>query len=171
MAEKQYMLTDYGQKAAMKSAIHIIIAQFSAPEGMEETLLRWIQRICCQQRSFAVTFNNYSGFPPHTIYLRVQDHWPFQQLARQLQAVDEYIRSSSCPPAMLVNRPYLSLAGTLPQQVYDKAMPDYARRIFHESFMAHELLLLKKDPLTDAFKTINVFRLLPGGHRLYNEMA
>ncbi len=52
---------------------------------MEDTLIRWIQRICNRYSSFDLTLNNYSGFPPHTIYLRVQDPEPFRELMRQLR--------------------------------------------------------------------------------------
>lgn len=161
LSEKQHFLADYGLSAPLKTSAQITVAQFSAREGMEETLIRWIQRICSQQQSFLVTLNNYSGIPPHTIYLRVLDHGPFQQLSQQLRAIDEFIRSSACPPATLPAKPYLSLAGKLPEAVYSKAMPDYSRRIFHESFMVHELLLIKKDLLTGSAKTVTVFRFLP----------
>src|ERR1700743_3284377 len=44
---------------------HITIAVFRADESMEDTLIRWIQRICNRYRSFETALNNYSGFPPH----------------------------------------------------------------------------------------------------------
>ena len=140
---------------------HITIAAFQAGEPMEETLIRWIQRICNRQKSFDITLNNYSGFPPHTIYLRVQDPQPFRELMQQLRAIDDFIRSSGCPPVNLINRPYLSIAGGLTEKVYNKAMPDYSRRTFHDTFHVEELVLLKRGHSFDACKTVNIFRLLP----------
>ncbi|WEK36558.1 MAG: hypothetical protein P0Y53_03515 [Candidatus Pseudobacter hemicellulosilyticus] len=158
--ERQQLLDNYGLKVLPAGAF-ITVAQFAAREGMEETLVRWIQRICSQQESFVVTFNNYGGQPPHTIYLRIMDHGPFRQLAWQLRAIDEFIRSSSCPPATLVSRPCLSLSGPLPEAIYEKALPDFSRRFFHESFTAAELLLQKRDPFTGHTRTIHIFRMLP----------
>ena len=140
---------------------HITVAAFQASEVMEETLIRWIQRICNRHRSFDITLNNYSGFPPHTIYLRVQDPKPFRELMQQLRAIDDFIRSSGCPPVNLVNRPYLSIAGGLTEQVYNKAMPDYSRKTFHGAFEVQELVLLKREHSFDPCKTVNIFRLLP----------
>ena len=134
---------------------------------MENTLIRWIQRICSRHKSFDLTLNNYSGFPPHTIYLRVQDDLPFRELALQLVAIDDFIRSSGGPPVNLIGRPYLSIAGGLTEQVYGRAMPEYSRRSFHESLQVEELVLLKREHPFDPCKTVNVFRLLPDTHQSF----
>jgi len=162
LEEQQQFLFDYGLSMKARNRPHITVAAFQASEQMEETLIRWIQRICRRHESFPITLNNYSGFPPHTIYLRVQDPQPFRQLMHQLRAIDDFIRSSGCPPVNLISRPYLSIAGGLTEQVYNKAMADYSRKTFHESFQVEELVLLKREHSFDACRTVNVFRLPPG---------
>jgi hypothetical protein len=175
LEEQQQFSTEYGLQVTVRNRPHITLAAFQAGEPMEDTLIRWIQRICLRFRSFDLALNNYSGFPPHTtktpeaawqrlsgtIYLRVQDPEPFREFMVQLKAVDDYIRSSGCPPLNLITRPYLSIAGGLTEQVYNKAMPDYSRRTFHDSFRVGELVLLKRAHSFDACKTVNIFRLLP----------
>jgi hypothetical protein len=167
LIEQQFYI-DYGVKPAHAGRPHIKVAGFQAREVMEETLIRWIERICGQQKCFPVTLNNYSGFPPHTIYLRVQDPKPFARLGRELRAVDELIQSSYCPPAHLVAKPYLGVATRLPAQIYEQAMPHYSRKMFHASFMVNELLLLRKDALSGVCRTINIFRLPPPDNNLYD---
>ncbi len=159
--EQQQFLREFGLPASLRNKPHITIGGFQAGEAMEGTLIRWIQRICSRQESFEVTLNNYSGFPPHTIYLRVQDPRPFRQLAEQLSAIDDFIRSSGWPPAELISKPYLSIAGSLTEQVYSRAMPAYSRRTFHDSFRAGELVLLKREHAFDACKTVNIFHFKP----------
>src|SRR5581483_5532864 len=80
MAEKQRFFMQYGLEAVVKTFPYIMVSAFYAGEGMEETLIRWIQRICSQQLCFDVVLNNYSGLPQHSIYLRVQNPYPLQQL-------------------------------------------------------------------------------------------
>lgn len=61
---------DQGQRVADyigRNRPHITLAVFQAGEEVEDTLIRWIQRICQQHRSFEIALNNYSGIPPHTI--------------------------------------------------------------------------------------------------------
>lgn len=161
LEEQQQFSSDYGLQMTVRNKPHITVAAFQAGEPMEDTLIRWIQRICNRHKSFDITLNNYSGFPPHTIYLRVQDPQPFRELMEQLRAIDDFIRSSGCPPVNLINRPYLSIAGGLTEQVYNKAMPEYSRRTFHDTFHVEELILLKRAHSFDACKTVNIFRLLP----------
>lgn len=167
-AEKQNFYDQYRQKVSVKTRPHITVASFVAREEMEETLIRWIQRVSSQQKSFPVALNNYSGFPEHTIYLRVQDHQPFKQLATQLKVIDSYIRSNGCPAVTLTNRPHLSIARRLPPDVYEKALIDYSQKTFCESFTAHELVLLRRAHQFDPCKVINIFRLLPGENNLFN---
>ncbi|GGB08773.1 2'-5' RNA ligase family protein [Puia dinghuensis] len=158
---QQQFSTEYGLQVTVRNRPHITVAAFQAGEPMEDTLIRWIQRICKHFNSFDLTLNNFSGFPPHTIYLRVQDPQPFRDLMRQLRAIDDYIRSSGCPPVNLISRPYLSIAGGLTEQVYNKAMPDYSRKTFHDTFHVDQLVLLKREHAFDACKTVNIFRLQP----------
>jgi len=157
LGEQKQFSDDYS--VTVRNKPHITVAAFQAGEVMEETLIRWIERICTHYHSFDLTLNNYSGFPPHTIYLRVQDPQPFRHLMQQLHSIDEFIRSSGCPPVNLISRPYLSIAYGLTEQVYNRAMPDYSRRTFHDTFHVRELVLLKRTHAFDPCKTVNIFRL------------
>lgn len=191
LEEQQQFNTEYCV-AGHANKPHITLAAFQAGEETEDTVIRWIRRICHQRKSFDIALNNYSGIPPHTpkppgaacpsgqsladcreyanfslshipgtIYLRVQDPEPLRELTQQLQAIDEYIRSSGWPPVNLNGRPYLSIAGGLTEKVYNKAMPDYSRKTFHGIFRVDELVLLKRRHSFDPCKTVNVFRLSP----------
>ena len=168
MAEKQAFYAEYQENIAIKTQPHITIANFLAKEAMEDTIIRWMRSIFSKQQSFTVTLNNYSGFTPHTIYLRVQNVTPFQQLARELKVVNTYVSSCSCPPMKLISNPHVSIAGRLPEEVYFRALTQYARKSFHESFMVSELLLLRRKHQYDTCKTINVFALQPGDNELFN---
>ena len=167
-AEKKFFSGEYREKIVADTKPHITIANFLAKESMEETLIRWIQRVCSQQQSFTVTLNNYSGFPPHTIYLRVQDERPFQKLARDLKVLNAYVNSCSCPPVKIVSKPYLSIAARIPEEIYFRALTQYAHKTFHESFLVSELQLLKRKHQYEACRHINVFGLQPGEKELFN---
>ena len=161
MNEKQEFYDRYKERVPIKTKPHIRVANFLATESMEDTVIRWIERICSRQHSFSVVLNNFSGFPPHTIYLRVQNPQPFQQLATQLKVISDYIKSNDCPPPRLINRPHLTIARRLPEDVYSKAMFDYSHRDFHSSFMVNELVLLKRKHQFDDGEKVMVFRFLP----------
>ena len=62
----------------------------------------------------------------------------------------------------LISKPHLSIARRLSEEVYFKALTQYAHKSFHESFVVNELLLLRRENQFDACKPINVFGLPPG---------
>ena len=64
----------------------------------------------------------------------------------------------------IISNPHLNIAGTLPQEIYFKALTRYAHKSFHESFVVSELLLLRRKDQYDTCKTINVFGLQPGNN-------
>ena len=160
MQEKQYFFETYKEKVAIKTVPHITVANFLAKEVMEDTIIRYMHRILSMQKSFTVTLNNFSGFPPHTVYARVQDHQPFKHLAAALFPVDHYVKGNGCPPAKFIMHPHVSIARRLKADVYDKAMFEFSQRLFHASFTATEFVLLKRQNLFDKCRQVNVFKLL-----------
>jgi 2'-5' RNA ligase superfamily len=170
MAEKHSFYKEYNEKIAIKTQPHIPVANFLANEAMEDTIIRWMQRIFIKQQSFRVTLNNYSGFPPHTIYLRVQNAEPFLHLAKELQVVNTYVSSCSYPPMKLFSNPHVSIAGSLTEEVYFKALIQYAHKSFHESFVLNKLLLLRRKHQDDTCKTIYVFGLQSGDNESFNNI-
>ncbi len=171
MNEKQVFYDRYKEEVAVKSKPYITVADFLAMETMEATVIRWIERICSKQHSFNVALNNFSGFPPHTIYLRVQNPQPFKHLAMQLKVISDYIKDNNCPPPKLIDRPHLTIARRLPEAVYSKAMFDYSQRDFHSSFMVNELVLLKRKHPFDSCEKVMVFRFLPAEADLFSATA
>jgi 2'-5' RNA ligase len=163
MDEKTRFSDQYGRStAAHKAKPHITVANFLAKEEMEDTVLRWMHRIISSHKVFTVALNNYSGFPnANVIYIRVQDHQPFKQLAKELKVIDELVRSNGLPKAHLISNPHMTIARRLDKPVYEKAMMEYSRKDFHAEFAVEELILLKRTHQFDACKQVNVFRLLP----------
>lgn len=159
--EKQLFSVQYREPVAIKTQPHITVANFLAKEEMESTIIRWMHRIISSQKSFQVTLDQYSGFKPHTIYLRVADHEPFQQIAKELKVVDQYIRGYGCPEMYLITRPHLTIARRLKDSTYYQAMMAYEQKTFHASFDVKELVLLRRQHQFDACKQVNVFGLQP----------
>lgn len=162
MAEKEIFSFCYKVNVAKKTLPHITIANFLAKESMEDTLIKWTNKIISNQYSFEVMLNNFSGFPlSNTIYARVQNHEPFKQLATSLKTIDEYVRSNGFPRAMLINHPHMTIAKRLQPNVYEKALKDYSHKTFNISFAVNELILLKRQNTYDTCKQVAVFKLAP----------
>lgn len=165
--EKIYFLEEYREEIAVQTKPQITVANFLAREEMEPTLIRWIQRVCNNQPRFVTTLNNYSGFPPHTVYLRVQDHKPYRELANRLKSIEEYVQSNGCPPLHLVTTPHITIARCQQGEVYERAIKEYSRRLFHASFSVDNLLLIKRRR-GETFQHVTLFPLAAQPNDLYN---
>lgn len=161
MAEKQFFTAQFEAPVAVKTKPHITIADFMAMEPMEETIIRWMHRVISTKKSFRVTLDEFGAFRPHTIYLKIRDHQPFQQIAGELKVIDQYVKSYGCPSVQLVTNPHLTIARQLAETTYRRAAAVYAAKSFHASFDVTELLLLRRQHPFDSCKQINVFSLQP----------
>jgi hypothetical protein len=129
----------YGKDSVSEKPPSVTLACFSAREEMEETLIRWIQRICDQQNSFSVTLNNISAMPPHMIYIRVQDEKPFSKLAHKLKALEDFMKDRR-----IFEKPFIKL-GQLPSDIPTGNFMLYTHQLFHAAFMARKLILFRKE--------------------------
>ena len=168
---KKTLFEECNLKNPFENKSHITVARFLATESMEQTVIRWIERVFSQRKSFNVTLNNYGGFPPPEIYLRIQDHEPFERLAKELSVIDDYVRSSGYPPVRLIKRPHLQLATDIDSRLYERLMLDYSQRTFHETFLVTEFVLLKRAHEFSDCDPVNVFRLYPPDTHNCNRVA
>lgn len=145
MVEKEAFYHQYGTEIAVKTWPHITVAKFFIKKEMEDWLCKGIQNACSLQCCFSVDLNNYSGFPAHTVFVRVQNPTPFRQLIQSLKKLEPFIESSSCPPSIYIDKPYISIARQLDEETYQKAIVEYSKRSFREVFQQDSLTLLKRD--------------------------
>ncbi len=165
--EKRLFFEEYQLRSSVAVRPFITLSQFRARDEMEDTLVRWLQRIVGDQYSFPVSLNNFSGIPPHAVILRVMDPSPFREWSQHLRPIDEYIRSNSCPPAQHCSHPYLAIARELPAPIYEKAIAAYSHRQFHDSFEVNELALLRRSHAQESSKQVAIFRLQPAKQNVY----
>jgi len=158
-----------GNDGHVESRPYISVSVFRAPELMEDTLIRWIRKICTSQQGFVVTLNNYGGFPPHHIYLRVLDHLPFTLLEQQMKSIGEYMQDAG--DEVQYRRPHLNILERLPADAYRKALFECSQRSFHESFRVDELVLIRREDAYDTFRAVNIFRFLPPADSSLIEVA
>jgi hypothetical protein len=129
----------FGNKAPSEKPPSITLACFSAREEMEETLMRWIRRICDQQVIFPVVLNNFSAIPPQIVYIRVQDASPFAKLTGLLTSLRDFVQDER-----IFEKPFIKL-GYMPDDAPAEAVMQYTHQMFHAAFTARKLILFKKD--------------------------
>ena len=167
MVEKKYFEDKYESEIATKTLPHITIANFLSKEILEDRIGRLLQNICNQQYSFTAALNNFSGFPTHAIFIRVQNPQPFKRLANGLQALDDLLQVNECPPLQASSRSYITIARQLDEDIYSVAIKEYAAKEFHAEFSIDKLVLLRRDSRYKKWQHVNYF-YLPPERNLYN---
>jgi hypothetical protein len=166
MEEKCQFFRNYGHAMAIQTRPQVTISNFLAWDHMENTIIRWLQNIAREQKSFRVFLNNYSGFPSHSVYIRIQDSEGLRDLNYRLKAIAPYIKESRWPAARFMHYPNISLAPQLSAELYESAIRDYSGKDFNASFDVTELVLLRRQHPFDKCKQVGVFRMQPVSEQL-----
>lgn len=156
-AEKIYFNKTYLNKIEEAYSSDIFISSFQVKEGMEETLERWLEKICFLNKGFQIILNNYSCIPEEEIFIRIQNLYAIQQLVNQLKMVDSFITSANCPAPTFNYTPYITIAEKLNPSIYYLAIKEYCKKLFYASFEVRSLVLLKRSSVHQPFKVINRF--------------
>ena len=144
-----------------KSSYSILLGSFQAKEELENTIVRWLQRIFNLQGSFPVTLNNFSGRPPHTIHLRIQDPGEIKKMINQFIMIDHFLQANDCPPAVLYFTPQLEISNNIPENIFNKILNEFSGKRFHESFIAEKVKLLRRSSFESSFQLAYSFSLPP----------
>lgn len=122
----------------------ITLATFTAREAMEETLTRWIQRICRDLKRFRLGLGEPAVFPDRSLRMRVTDASSLQKPVERLQVLESYIRSCGTGGMEWVRNPTCRLGIAVPagvgSQTFHLPSPEPLRGVFP----VHLLLLEKR---------------------------
>jgi 2'-5' RNA ligase len=157
----------FGYRVAVITKPHITVAKFDCIEQAEDDLCECIQKVCNLQYSFTVALKDFKGFPPHTIYIHVNNPEPFRALAENLRRINKLLSTDKCRITFLVNIPHMTIARQMVKEVYRKAMSEYELLSFHDSFVLNKLVLLKRKPNSESWQHVKEF-MLPTVRTLFN---
>jgi hypothetical protein len=139
----------------------IELAAFRAREAMEDTLIRWIQRICHMQQRFRVQLDGFCEKHNGGLYLQVRDQRPFVKISGSLSVVDEYIQSCGGPPVDWIQSPQCRVSNLVTTNEYEQTKNWFSAEPFQADFFVHSLVLLKQVSDSGSAELVNVFPLLP----------
>jgi hypothetical protein len=137
---------EMGYSSALPNKLHdrgIAIAGFNATPRLEDTLSRWTQRICSQVGPFSLEFNNFSGEPPNTVFLRIQDISPIRQLLSNLRKLDMYLTGNGQEPIEPANRCFLPVWQGVPAKSFENLLYRLGREAFYLKVQVQSLVLQK----------------------------
>ena len=140
----------------------IPLATFKGREAMEETLIRWMQRICQTLPRFSLPLGDAALLPDRSARMRVTDTATLRRLVDRLEVLDTYVRSCGTGPMEWVRIPCCRLGRAfLPQGEEAEPHPTETGKPSETLFPVHCLLLEKKAHAEDRSEKVYLCPLIP----------
>lgn len=142
---KLEMKKRFNASHALKAPAHITLQMpFRRDEEFEETLTTGLDSFTAGQQPFEIEINGFDAFPPHVLFLKIDNHGPVVELHSDLQPVLRENLGLSDKEIMDRFHPHLTIATRdLSKKMFHKAWPEFKERKFRATFTADSLHLLK----------------------------
>ena len=122
---------------------HITLARFKVWELMEPKLVNHLKVVAMGMPPVKIHLKDYGNFPAHTIYIAVESKLVISNLVKPLKEARRLMKSPENEPHF-INDAFIPIAQKVPSEIFDKSSIEYAHRHFTASFIASEMLLLKR---------------------------
>ena len=142
---KNFMAERYGCRVALKSPAHItLVPPFWMAEEKDADLRSAIDRLSASMSSFDINTEDFSSFPPKTIFIRLSEN---MQLSALKSTSDVFFRSQPAfgiSPEARPFHPHITIATRdLYKKDFHEAWPLFRQKVFRESWQAEGISLLK----------------------------
>lgn len=160
MQIKQEFATAFDNKMAVALKPHISIVRFTQYEMKEQLVYNKLKLLTMELPSFKVDLDDFGSYPSHTIYIKVQTQEPIKAIAKKLKEAQSLMTINKDNKPHFINEPHIAIARKLLPWQFEKGWLEYAGRHFHGSFMANELIFMKRSNGSKAWQIIDRFKMM-----------
>lgn len=143
-------------------AAFLTLASFTILRMQEERLIQRLNHLSMSLRPFKVDIRDFGSYPDHSIFLSLANHAPVKELVSSIQQFRSLMKLGELKPHFLRDFNFL-VAGRLKPWQYEKGWEEYQYKQFTGSFIAKEMVLLRKATAGGKFQVVQhlEFRDLP----------
>jgi 2'-5' RNA ligase len=134
----------YKNPAALGGKPHIALVRFTQLEMMEERIVNRLKVVGMGFQPFKVSLKDYGSFPAHTIFINVTTKIPVQNLVREIRGAQRLMKLDSDHKPHFIDEPFITIGRKLVPWQYEKGWLEFSHRQFTGSFIADNMLLLKR---------------------------
>ncbi len=149
MQVKKEFSGKYKTSTALYSKPHITLVNFVQLEMTEERLINRLKIIVSGYRSFKVDLKDYGSFPSHPIFINVESKQQVQNLIKELRSAQQIMTINKENKPHFISDPYIIVARKLLPWQYEKGWLELSNSHFTGSFIANDMLLLKRQIRSD----------------------
>lgn len=134
----------YKNSAALLNKPHIALVRFTQLEMMEERIVNRLKVVGMGFQPFKVSLKDYGSFPSHTIYINVTTKIPVNNLVREIRTAQRLMKPDAEHKPHFIDEPFIVLGRRLMPWQYEKGWLEFSHRHFTGSFIADNMLLIKR---------------------------
>ena len=134
----------YKNSAALISKPHIALVRFTQLEMMEERIVNRLKVVGMGFQPFKVSLKDYGSFPSHTIFINVTTKIPVHNLVSEIRSAQRLMKLDNEHKPHFIDEPFIAIGRKLVPWQYEKGWLEFSHRQFTGSFIADNMLLLKR---------------------------
>ena len=134
----------YKNSAALIGKPHLALVRFTQLEMMEERIVNRLKVIGMGFQPFKVSLKDYGNFPSHTIFINVTTKIPVQNLVREIKEAQRLMKLDNEHKPHFIDEPFIAIGRRLVPWQYEKGWLEFSHRQFTGSFIADNMLFLKR---------------------------
>lgn len=139
-------------------SIDIPLVNFVQLEMKEKQVLNNLQTIAEHYRPFKVNLKNFGSMPTHSIFINIESKQQVLNLVKELKSAQQWMHLDKENKAHFINNPFITIASKLLPWQFEKGWLEYKNHYFTGSFMAEEMLLMKRKIGTFKFHVVKQFK-------------
>jgi 2'-5' RNA ligase len=134
----------YKNSTALLSKPHIALVRFTQLEMMEDRIVNRLKVIGMGFQPFKAALKDYGSFPSHTIHINVTTKVPVNNLVREIRGAQRLMKLDNEHKPHFIDEPFIVIGRRLLPWQYEKGWLEFSHRQFTGSFIADNMLLLKR---------------------------
>ncbi len=160
MKLKQDFAASYENTMATALKPHISIVRFLQYEMNEQHIHNKLKVLSTALPFFKVDLEGFGSYPSHTIYIKVQTQEPIKAIAKKLKQAQSLMTINKENKPHFLNEPHIAIARKLLPWQYEKGWLEYSNNHFKASFIAEQLLFMKRPPGSKSWQVIDKLKML-----------
>ncbi|HTE27913.1 2'-5' RNA ligase family protein [Flavitalea sp.] len=129
----------------IKGRPSLALALFLQYETMEEKVVNMFQYVASFFAPLEIKLQNFGSFPTHSIYIAVDENSPINSLAKNIRSnAKGLLQVNKETKPMIMLQPHIGIVRKLRPDVFEKSWLKYKDATFNSSFIASEMILLRR---------------------------
>lgn len=137
----------------------VTLATFKQLRMMEERVCNRLKCIAMAMPAFKVGLQGYGSYPTHSVFINVETTAPFVMVVKHLKTAQSLLKTKEHKPHFLSSY-FINIARQLLPWQYEKAWVEYSTKNFTGSFVAKDMLLLRRPEGSSGYQPIARFNFL-----------